>query len=63
VADDEDMIERELKAMRKKSGKKGGTKVLDKNTGSGGEIVEEKDEGDESSVDSLMAESPAKYGQ
>ena len=57
------MIERELKAMRKKSAKKGGTKGFDKNTGSGGEIVEERDEGDESSVDSLMAVSPAKYGQ
>ncbi len=47
------MIERELKAM-KKSGKKKKTLV-------NGEVVEEA--GDESSVDSLMAESPAKYNK
>ena len=49
--DDEDLIDRELKAMRK-SGRK--RKHLQD-----GQILEE--EGDDSSVDSLMAESPAKY--
>ena len=55
VPDDEDLIDRELKAMRK-SGKKKRRQLEN------GDIVEEAgDEGDESSVDSLMAESPAKY--
>jgi hypothetical protein len=53
VPDDEDVIEKELKALRQ-SGKR--RKTLED-----GQIVEE-DEGD-SSVDSLMAESPTKYAQ
>jgi hypothetical protein len=53
VPDDEDLIDKELKAMRK-SGKKKRRLMED------GQILEE--EGDESSVDSLMAESPSKYG-
>jgi len=55
VPDDEDLIDKELKAMRK-SGKRKKRQLED------GQIVEE-DEGDESSVDSLMAESPAKYAK
>jgi len=55
VPDDEDLIERELQAMRK-NGKR------HKKDGSSVPAVEEAlNEGDESSVDSLMAESPAKY--
>lgn len=55
VPDDEDLIERELQAMRK-SGKR-----LRKDGSSVPAVEEAPNEGDESSVDSLMAESPAKY--
>jgi hypothetical protein len=55
VPDDEDLIDKELKAMRK-GGKRKKRQLIE------GQVVEEAlDEGDESSVDSLMAESPAKY--
>ncbi len=51
------MIDKELKALKKGGKKK--KKQLEN-----GQIVEEAgDEGDESSVDSLMAESPGKYGK
>lgn len=57
VPDDEDLIDKELKAMRK-SGKRKKRQLED------GQIVEEAiEEGDESSVDSLMAESPTKHAR
>ena len=58
VEDDEDMIENELKSLKK--GKKGSRKkrtVVQPD----GSILEEEHDGSESSVDSLMADSPGKY--
>jgi hypothetical protein len=62
IMDDEDLIDRELKKMRKSGKKKKAPKGAN---GSGPDmppqVVEEGE--DESSVDSLMAESPTKYAK
>lgn len=59
IEDDEDLIDRELRMMRKaaKRRKRGEAGPGD------GQILEEDEDNDdqESSVDSLMAESPGKY--
>ena len=57
--DDEDLIDKELKKMRK-SGEKKKAKPFGKDENAS-PVVEEGD--DESSVDSLMAESPTKYAK
>lgn len=59
VNDDEDLIDKELKAMRKSGKKK--RKMLESAQDSS--HIPEEDGDDESSVDSLMAESPAKYAK
>lgn len=54
VDDDEEMIERELKEIKK-------SKKKNRRVNADGSIVEEDNDDGESSMDSLMADSPGKY--